>query len=80
MSDLCLDFEELLVEIKLNFLDKKEKMSERLWYAANSAYTKLTKYYVKIGSKNYALARKFGINRIVPRLREVARISRRRDI
>jgi hypothetical protein len=56
MSDLCLDFEEILVDIKFNYLDKKENISKRLWYAANSAYTKLTKYYVKIASANYALA------------------------
>jgi hypothetical protein len=56
MSDACLDFEELLVEIKSNFLEKKEAMPERLWYAANSAYTKLMKYCMKIGSVHYALA------------------------
>jgi hypothetical protein len=31
-------------------------MSERLWYASNSAYAKLAKYYVNIGITNYALA------------------------
>ena len=43
MSDLCLDFEDLLVGIKVKYLDKKDQMSDKLWYAANSAYTKLTK-------------------------------------
>lgn len=56
MSDVCLDFEDLLVEIKLQYIDKKEQFSERLWYAANAAYTKLTKYYVKINSENFAIA------------------------
>ena len=56
MSDLCFDFEDLLVDIKLKYLDKKETISDRLWYAANAAYTKLTKYYTKISSENYALA------------------------
>ena len=56
MSDLCLDFEDLLVEIKLHCLDKKEQLSERLWYAANSAYTKMTKYYTKINSASFAIA------------------------
>jgi hypothetical protein len=56
MSDLCLDFEDLLVDIKLNYLDKKEEMSDRLWYAANAAYTKLTKYYTKINSASFAIA------------------------
>jgi hypothetical protein len=56
MSDLCLYFEDLLVEIKLQYLDKKEQLSERLWYAANSAYTKLTKYYTKINSASFAIA------------------------
>ena len=56
MSDLCFDFEDLLVDIKLQYLDKKETISDRLWYAANAAYTKLTKYYTKISSENYALA------------------------
>jgi hypothetical protein len=46
----------LLVEIKLDYLDKRFERSDRLWYAANAAYTKLTKYYTKIGSQNFALA------------------------
>lgn len=56
MSDVCLDFEDLLVDIKLQYIDKKEEISERLWYAANAAYTKLTKYYTKINSENFAIA------------------------
>jgi hypothetical protein len=56
MSDICMDFEDLLVDIKLKYLDKKDDVSDRLWYAANAAYTKLTKYYVKISSENYAIA------------------------
>ena len=56
MSDVCLDFEDLLVEIKLQYIDKRDQISERLWYAANAAYTKLTKYYVKINSENFAIA------------------------
>jgi hypothetical protein len=56
MSDLCLDFEDLLVDIKLKYLDMKEEMSDRLWYAANSAYAKLTKYYTKINSASFAIA------------------------
>jgi hypothetical protein len=38
------------------YLDKKYELSERLWYAANSAYTKLTKYYTKISSGSFAIA------------------------
>jgi hypothetical protein len=56
MSDLCLYFEDLLVDIKLQYLDKKDEMSNRLWYAANAAYTKLTKYYTRISSANFAIA------------------------
>ena len=56
MSDVCLDFEDLLVDIKVKYLDKKEQFSERHWYAANAAYTKLSKYYVKINSENFAIA------------------------
>jgi hypothetical protein len=56
MSDVCLDFEDLLVDIKLKYIDKKEQISDRLWYAANAAYTKLTKYYTKINSENFAIA------------------------
>jgi hypothetical protein len=56
MSDLCLDFEDLLVDIKLQYLEKKEQLSDKLWYAANSAYTKLTKYYTKINSASFAIA------------------------
>ena len=56
MSDLCLDFEDLLVDIKIKYLDKKEQMSDKLWYAANAAYTKLTKYYTKINSASFAIA------------------------
>jgi hypothetical protein len=56
MSDVCLDFEDLLVDIKLHYIDKKEECSETLWYAANAAYTKLTKYYTKINSQNFAIA------------------------
>jgi hypothetical protein len=56
MSDLCLYFEDLLVEIRLQYLDKKDEMSNRLWYAANAAYTKLTKYYTRISSANFAIA------------------------
>jgi hypothetical protein len=56
MSDVCLDFEDLLVDIKLQYIDKKEEISERLWYAANAAYSKLTKYYTKISSENFAIA------------------------
>jgi hypothetical protein len=56
MSDLCLDFEDLLVDIKVKYLDKKEQMSDKLWYAANAAYTKLTKYYTKINSASFAIA------------------------
>jgi len=56
MSEICLDFEDLLVAIKRDYLDKKEQISGRLWYAANSAYTKLTKYYTKISSQSFAIA------------------------
>ena len=56
MADVCLDFEDLLVEIKQKYLDKKEQISDRLWYAANAAYTKLTKYYTKINSSSFAIA------------------------
>jgi hypothetical protein len=56
MSDLCLDFEDLLVDIKVNYVDKKEQLSDKLWYAANAAYTKLTKYYTKINSESFAIA------------------------
>lgn len=56
MSEICLDFEDLLVAIKRDYLDKKEQISDRLWYAANSAYTKLTKYYTKISSQSFAIA------------------------
>jgi hypothetical protein len=56
MSDVCLDFEDLLVDIKLQYIDKKEEISDRLWYASNAAYTKLTKYYTKISSENFAIA------------------------
>jgi hypothetical protein len=56
MSDVCLYFEDLLVEIKVQYIDKKEEISDRLWYAANAAYTKLTKYYTKISSENFAIA------------------------
>jgi hypothetical protein len=56
MADVCLDFEDLLVEIKVSFLDKKEQISDQLWYAANASYTKLTKYYTKISSENFAIA------------------------
>ena len=56
MSDVCLYFEDLLVEIKLKYLDKKEQISDQLWYATNAAYTKLTKYYTKISSENFAIA------------------------
>jgi hypothetical protein len=56
MSDVCLYFQDLLVEIKAQYIDKKTKMSDRLWYAANAAYTKLTKYYTKISSENFAIA------------------------
>ena len=56
MADVCLDFEELLVDIRVKYLDKKEEMSSRLWYAANAAYTKLAKYYTKISSENFAIA------------------------
>lgn len=56
MSDVCLEFEDLLVEIKLSYLDKKQQYSEQLWYAANAAYTKLTKYYTRISSVNFAVA------------------------
>jgi len=56
MSDLCLYFEDLLVEIKLQYLDKKDEISSTLWYAANAAYTKLTKYYTNISSENFAIS------------------------
>ena len=56
MADVCLEFEELLVNIKVNFINKKNEISEKLWYAANAAYTKLTKYYTKISSRNFAIA------------------------
>ena len=56
MADVCLDFEDLLVYIKVQYLDKKEEISDRLWYAANASYTKLTKYYTKISSENFAIA------------------------
>ena len=56
MSDVCLDFEDLLVDIKVNYLDKKDQMSDKLWYAANAAYTKLKKYYCKINSASFAIA------------------------
>jgi hAT family C-terminal dimerisation region/Domain of unknown function (DUF4413) len=56
MSDVCLYFEDLLVEIKVQYIDKKEEISDRLWYAANAAYTKLTKYYTKISSENFSIA------------------------
>ena len=56
MADVCLDFEDLLVEIKLQYLDKKQNISDQLWYAANAAYSKLTKYYTKISSENFAIA------------------------
>lgn len=56
MSDVCLDFEELLVAIKKDYLDKKSEFSDNMWYAANAAYTKLTKYYQKIDSPSYAIA------------------------
>ena len=56
MSDVCLDFEDLLVEIKKKYIDKKDQISEKLWYAANAAYAKLTKYYTKISSRNFAIA------------------------
>jgi hypothetical protein len=56
MSDLCLDFEDLLVDIKVKYLDKKEEMTDKLWFAANAAYTKLTKYYTKINSASFAIA------------------------
>jgi hypothetical protein len=56
MSDLCLDFEDLLVDIKVKYLDRKEEMTDKLWYAANAAYTKLTKYYTKINSASFAIA------------------------
>jgi hypothetical protein len=56
MSDCCLDFEDLLVDIKLNFIDKRDVHSDKLWYAANAAYTKLTKYYTKINSTSFAIA------------------------
>ena len=56
MSDLCLDFEDLLVDIKVKYLDEKEEIADKLWYAANAAYTKLTKYYTKINSASFAIA------------------------
>lgn len=56
MSDLCLDFEDLLVDIKVKYLDKKEEMTDKLWFAANAAYTKLTKYYTKINSASFTVA------------------------
>jgi hypothetical protein len=56
MSDVCLDFEDLLVEIKVNYLDNKENISDKLWSAADAAHSKLTKYYVKINSVNFAIA------------------------
>jgi hypothetical protein len=56
MSDVCLDFEDLLVDIKLKYLDKKDEISDQLWYAANAAYSKLKKYYTKINSENFAIA------------------------
>ena len=56
MSDCYLDFEDLLAEIKLNFIDKRDEHSDKLWYAANAAYTKLTKYYAKINSSSFAIA------------------------
>jgi hypothetical protein len=56
MSDVCLYFEDLLVEIKLQYIDKNEEISDKLWYAANAAYSKLTKYYTKISSENFAIA------------------------
>ena len=43
------------MDIKLQHLDKKEEISDRLWYAANASYTKLTKYYSKISSENFAV-------------------------
>jgi hypothetical protein len=49
MSDICLDFEDLLVAIKVQYLDRKNLLSDKLWYAANAAYSKLTKYiFVKL--------------------------------
>lgn len=56
MSDCCLDFEDILVVIKVEYLDKKNVISDNLWYAANAAYTKLTKYYTKINSSSFAIA------------------------
>ena len=56
MSDFCLDFEDLLVVIQVEYLDIKEHISDTLWYAANAAYTKLTKYYTKLNSPNFAVA------------------------
>ena len=56
MSDICLDFEDLLVEIKIEYIDKRNHRSDKMWYAANAAYTKLTKYYCKINSNSYAIA------------------------
>ena len=56
MADVCLDFEDLLVEIKLQYLDKKEEISDQIWYAANAAYSKLSKHYTKINSENFAIA------------------------
>lgn len=56
MSEICLDFEDLLVNIKKQYLDKKAEISAQLWDAANSAYTKMTKYYTKINSESYAIA------------------------
>jgi hAT family C-terminal dimerisation region/Domain of unknown function (DUF4413) len=56
MSDVCLDFEDLLVKIKLQYLEKEDQISSKLWYGANAAYTKLTKYYTKINSPSFAIA------------------------
>jgi hypothetical protein len=44
------------LKIKVQYLDKEYLISDKLWYAANAAYTKLTKYYCKINSSSYAIA------------------------
>jgi hypothetical protein len=46
----------LTLKIKVEYLDRKNLVSDKLWYAANAAYTKLTKYYCKINSSSYAIA------------------------
>ncbi|KAI8899230.1 ribonuclease H-like domain-containing protein [Globomyces pollinis-pini] len=56
MSDLCLDFEFLLADIRLEYLEKKDEISDVLWYAANAAYSKLTKYYTKINTNSFCIA------------------------